>query len=83
MSDTLKAREARLRRAAARQGLAVTKSRRRDGDAGYRIIDPETEAVVHDGVAGDCGLTIDQAEARLGDPKKSISIANLTSANDA
>lgn len=83
MSDTLKAREARLRRAAARQGLAITKSRRRGVDGGYRIIDPQTEAVVHDGAAGECSLTIDQAEAWLGDSQKSISIANLTSANDA
>ena len=84
MSDSLKAREARLRRVAARQGLAIVKSRRRDANAGYMIVDPQTEAVVRTGPSGGECLTIEQAEAIVGDPKKaeSISVANLNAAND-
>jgi hypothetical protein len=84
MSDSLKAREARLRRAAARQGLAIAKSGRRGREAGYAIVDPQTEAVVRDGPSGDHDLTIEQAEAILGNPQdtKSISVANLNAAND-
>jgi len=84
MSGSLKAREARLRRAAARQGLAIVKSRRRDENAGYTIVDPQTEAVVRAAPSGDDSLTIDQAEAILGNPQntKSISVANLNAAND-
>lgn len=84
MSDSLKAREARLRRAAARQGLAIVKSRGRDVEAGYAIVDPQTEAVVRAGPSGGHNLTIEQAEAILGDPQntKAISVANLNAAND-
>jgi hypothetical protein len=83
MSDSLKAREARLRRAAARQGLAIVKSRRRGAKA-YAIVDPETEAIIRDGASDDDALTIEQAEAVLGNPQntKSISVANLNAAND-
>ena len=65
-----KIRENRLRRAAQRQGLRLTKSRRRD----YRAVDYETYGLITvDGgvlVAGDpnhgYGLTLDQIERELG-----------------
>jgi hypothetical protein len=84
MSDSLAAREARLRRVAARQGLAIVKSRRRGEEASYAIVDPQTETVARGGASSDGSLTIEQAEAILGDPQstKSISIANLNAAND-
>ena len=84
MTDSLKAREARLRRVAARQGLAIVKSRRRGEKAGYAIVDPQTETVARGGASSDGSLTIEQAEAILGDPQstKSISVANLNAAND-
>lgn len=76
------AREPRLRRAAAPQCLVAPTSRRRGVNSGCGIIDLRTEAIVHDGASDEYSLTIDQAEAWLGDPHKSISIANLYSAND-
>lgn len=84
MSEPLKLREARLRRAAVRQGLAIEKSRRRGAKAGYRIVDPQTGAVVRDGASGEYSLAIEQAESILGNPQtaKSISVANLNAAND-
>lgn len=77
---SLQMREARLKRAAARQGLAIVTS----GNGRYRIVDPQTQAVVHTTTSGDDSLTISQAEAFLGDPKamKSIDVANLNAAND-
>jgi len=47
-------------------------------------VDPQTDAVVHDGTSGDYSLTIEQAEAFLGDPRntQSIDIGNLNAAND-
>jgi hypothetical protein len=47
-------------------------------------VDPQTDAVVHDGTSGDYSLTIEQAEAFLGDPSntQSIDIGNLNAAND-
>lgn len=84
MPDSLKAREARLRRVAARRGLAIEKSRRRGAKAAYTIVDPQTEAVVRAGPSGGESLTIEQAEAILGNPQtaESISVANLNAAND-
>jgi hypothetical protein len=84
MAGSLKARESRLRRAAARRGMALAKSRRGGASNGYRIVDPQTDAIVHDGDAGEYSLTLDQAEAFLGDPQQtgSISIDNLNAAND-
>lgn len=84
MSDSLEAREARLYRTAVRQGLAIEKSHLCDGKSGYRIVDPQTEAVVRDGPSGDYSLTIEQAEAFLGDLQntKSIPVADLNAAND-
>jgi len=84
MSDSIAAREARLRRAAARRGLSIAKSRRRDARGGYRIVDPQTDAVVRDGASGAFSLTLEQAEAFLGDPQKtqSVPVENLTAAND-
>ena len=50
MDDSIKIRENRLRRKAARQGLSLAKSRRRDPDAidygGYMLVDVQTNAVV-------------------------------------
>ena len=79
-----KARESRLRRVAARQGLAIAKSRRRTAQVGYRIVDPQTQEVVRDGAAGDYSLSIEEAEAILGARQgtESISVANLNAAND-
>ena len=83
-TSNLPEREARLRRAAARRGLAIAKSSQQEASAGYRIVDPQTDAVVHDGTSGDYSLTIEQAEAFLGDPRntQSIDIGNLNAAND-
>ena len=77
-AKSLEAREARLRRAAASLGLAIVKSRH----GGYRIVDPQTQATVHNAASGN--LTISQAEAFLGNPQgiKSIAVANLNAAND-
>jgi len=84
MSDTIAVREARLRRAAARKGWSVAKSGRRDTKGGYRIADPQTDAVVHDGAAGEYSLTLEQAEAFVGDPKnaETVDVDNLNAAND-
>lgn len=83
MSDSLVARETRLRRAAARKGLSIAKSRR-GGRAGYRIVDPQTAAIVRDGASGEYSLTLEQAEAFVGDPQnmQSVAVANLNAAND-
>ncbi len=83
-TSNLSAREARLRRAAGRRGLAIAKSSQLGASAGYRIVDPQTDVVVHDGTSGDYSLTIEQAEAFLGDSSntQSIDIGNLNAAND-
>jgi hypothetical protein len=66
MSD--KVRENRLRRMAARQGLALAKSRRRDqyaidyGD--YWLVDPDRNAIVY-GEPGRFHLGLDDVEAYL------------------
>lgn len=66
---SLKVRENRIRRAAARQGLRVQKSRRRDERAltygGYWLVDQD--AVV---VGGDYGCGIDEIEDALNRPRK-------------
>lgn len=60
-----KVRENRLRRALARQGYGLTKSRRRDPRAydfgAFWVVDPDTNSVV----AGDekVGMTLDEIEA--------------------
>jgi hypothetical protein len=66
-----KVRENRLRRMAARQGLALQKSRRRDpraiGYATYRLVDPRRHVTVAHGVdeyglPHIFGLTLDRVE---------------------
>jgi hypothetical protein len=63
-----KAREARLRRLAHRQGLRLVKSRTRDPDAHdfglYGIIDPETGGTIHPSLAEFwiCALSLDAVE---------------------
>jgi len=61
-----KAREVRVRRAAKRQGLELTRSRRRDPQAldfgRYKLVDDET----HEVVFGDrWGVALDDVEAFL------------------
>jgi hypothetical protein len=69
MSDTDKVRENRLRRAAQRQGLALTKSRRRDPRATdygtYMLTDPQTNAVVAYGLQSGYGMSLDNIETAL------------------
>lgn len=64
-----KARESRLRRAAARQGLSVAKSSRRNTQAPdfgtYMLTDPHTNAVVALGLLSGYGLTLDDVETEL------------------
>jgi len=65
-----KVRENLLRRMAARQGLALMKSRRRDPRAvdfgTYMLVDPDTNAVVAAGSDGHgYGLTLDDIEEWL------------------
>lgn len=68
-----KVRENRLRRMAERQGLQVLKSRRRDPRASdygtYMLVDPRSNAVVASGAQSGYGLTVDDLEAALTDPK--------------
>lgn len=76
MSDARRTREQRLRRAAARQGFRLERSRQRDPRGlaydTYRLV------AAHDGeslVAGDprsggYGLTLDEVEAFLGQPQQ-------------
>lgn len=67
MSDKVK--ENRVRRLAARQGLLLVKSRRRDPNAfdfgGYMLVDAETNGVVAGSSPGVFSLSLDDAEARL------------------
>ena len=64
-----KVRENRLRRMAARQGLALRKSRRRDPRAvdhgKYCLVEPFTGAVVAGGPGGGFGLTLEEAARAL------------------
>lgn len=57
--------EVRIRRKAARQGLVLTKSRRRDPDAidfgGYMLVDGRTNAVVAGSDPFPYSLTLDDA----------------------
>ena len=61
--------ETRIRRMAARQGLRLEKSRRRDtravGYGTYRLVDPATNAVASYGGSSPYGLTIDEIEKAL------------------
>jgi hypothetical protein len=67
MDQSLKVRENRARRAAARQGFAIVKSRRRDPNAidfgGYMIVDPSTNSVVLN--CAPVGLSIQDVEEFL------------------
>ena len=69
MSDEDKIRENRLRRAAQRQGLALTKSRRRDPRATdhgtYMLVDASTNAVVAHGLPSGYGMNLDEIEDQL------------------
>lgn len=62
-----KIRENRVRRALARQGYQLVKSRRRDpralGYGGYMITDPNTNTIVAGEVDSHQALTLDDAEA--------------------
>jgi hypothetical protein len=69
MTDEDKVRENRLRRAAQRQGLTLTKSRRRDPRATdygtYMLTDTSTNAVVAHGGQSGYGLSLDDIETAL------------------
>jgi hypothetical protein len=69
---TEKSREARLRRMAARQGLILHKSRRRDPNAigygGYMLVNAEMNAVVHGELDSFNALSLDDVEAWLTRP---------------
>jgi hypothetical protein len=64
-----KVRENRIRRAAQRQGLTLTKSRRRDARATdfgtFMLIDEQTNAVVASGSQYSYGMDLDAVEAFL------------------
>jgi hypothetical protein len=66
-----KARENRLRRAAARQGYRLEKSRMRDkrglGHGTFRLVDARTGRAVHGDRRSGYGLTLDDVAARLGE----------------
>ena len=66
--ETDRAREHRLRRMAARQGLRLERSQRRDpndlGDGTYQLIHAYTRAVIYAGQTGD-GLDLDGVEEYL------------------
>ena len=72
-----KIRENRVRRAAARQGLRLVKSRRRDPRAldygGYMLTDLSTGAVVHSSGYNGFGLKLSDIEAYLTADKDSRS----------
>jgi hypothetical protein len=69
MDTTDKIRENRLRRAAQRQGLALTKSRRRDPRAydfgTFMLVDTSTNAVVAYGLESGYGMSLDEVETAL------------------
>ena len=63
IESTDRAREARLRRAAARQGLKLQKSRRRDWSAGlYGILDNASNSVVVGFETGQPDMDLDEIE---------------------
>jgi hypothetical protein len=67
-----KIRENRLRRAAERQGLALSKSRRRDPNAldfgCYVLVNPMLNAIVFGAASGRYDQTLDDIEAYLEGP---------------
>lgn len=67
--STEKVREDRLRRRAARQGLRLMKSRRRDRRAidygTYQLVNPHTHALVSYGLSAGYGLSLDEVEEAL------------------
>jgi hypothetical protein len=69
MTPEEKARENRARRAAARQGLRLEKSRARDtraiGYGSYMLVDARTGGVVAYGYQSGYGLTLDDIEREL------------------
>jgi hypothetical protein len=70
---TDKVRENRLRRMAERQGLSLSKSRRRDPHAidfgGYMLVDTSTNTVVHGSAPVPYSLDLNEIEKWLSDPK--------------
>jgi hypothetical protein len=64
-----KIRENRLRNMAARQGLRLTKTRRRDPRAldygTYMLVDANTDALVAWGLQSGYGMTLDEIETCL------------------
>jgi hypothetical protein len=68
-SETDDQREARLRSEAARDGLALRKSRVRDpaavGYSTYMLVDMDTDTVVAAGLQGGYGLNLDEVEEYL------------------
>jgi hypothetical protein len=77
MGTPEKVRENRLRRMAERQGLRLTRSRRRDPRAidygGYMIVDAETNVVMAGGTPVPFFLSLDDVEAWLTDDSKPTS----------
>ena len=69
MTKNDKVRENRPRRVAARRGLRLEKSRRRDADAtgfgGYRLADAVAGGVVLGDERHEFGATLDEVEAAL------------------
>jgi hypothetical protein len=69
MNEAEKVRENRLRRAAARQGLHLEKSRRRDpralGYGTYRLVNSKTNQVISSDQNTGYGLTLDDVERAL------------------
>jgi hypothetical protein len=65
-SQSLSAREARVRRALAREGHALRKSRR---DGTYMVVDPHNNTIVdyNFGSQDGYGLTLESVEAELAD----------------
>jgi hypothetical protein len=72
VSDDDKVREARLRRAAQRQGLKLVRSRRRDSQAAgfgrYALVDPDTNRAVAGELGSAASMTLDQVEEWLSVP---------------
>jgi len=69
MQEAEKVRENRLRRAAARQGLRLEKSRRRDPRAldygTYQLVNPFNNTLVAGNLNQGYGLTLDDVERAL------------------
>lgn len=72
--STEKARENRLRRAAARQGFGIVKSRRRDSRAtdfgGYMLVNVATNYIEFGGSPNAFSCSLDEIEKYLRSPKK-------------